>query len=281
MRTGITQHFPLLVLIVSLSEMNGSRHHHQCQSAWPSVSVSIGISAGLNWHIPISQQHSKNSLNHIIWDSVSAYSTPYILFNPAMWISVAISISWHQCQCRSPSAHPNIPATFKGFIESYHMGQCVYLQYTLYIIQPCYVNQHGHQYQLALELVLVCIGTSQYPSNIQRIHWIISYGTVCLPTVHPIYYSTLLCESAWPSVSVYISIGASLHQHNPISHIRKMDFVPRMSQHCSRCFRDTKTSKTQSYASFSKVLPEQGQKCWLSWSILGHPEGILEHSGTS
>ena len=23
------------------------------------------------------------------------------------------------------------------------------------------------------------------------------------------------------------------------------------------------------------ALPEQGQKCWLSWDILGHPEDIL------
>ena len=63
--------------------------------------------------------------------------------------------------------------------------------------------------------------------------------------------------------------------------IIKMNFVPRMSQHCSKFFRDTKTSKTKSYASFSQALPEQGQKCWLSWSILGHPERILEHSGMS
>ena len=181
MRTGITQHLPLLVLIVSPSETNGSRHHHQCQS----VSVTISISASLTQHIPISQQHSKNSLNHIIWDSVSTSSTPYILFNPAMWISMAISISWHW----SASAHPNIPATFKGFIGSYHMGQCVYIQYILYIIQPCYVNQHGHQYQSASASVLVCISTIQYPSKIQWIHWIISYSTVCLPTVHPLYYS--------------------------------------------------------------------------------------------
>ena len=130
MRTGITQHLPLLVLIVSLSEMNGSRHHHQCQL----VSVSISLSAGLHQHIPISQQHSKDSLDHIIWDSVSTYSTSYILFNPAMWISMAISISRHQHQCWSASAQSNIPARFNEFIESYHMVQCVYLQYTLYII---------------------------------------------------------------------------------------------------------------------------------------------------
>ena len=101
-----------------------------CESAWPSVSVGIG----LHQHIPISQQHSKDSLDHIIWDSVSTYSASYILSNPAMWISVAISISRHWCQCQSASAQSNIPARFNEFIESYHTVQCVCLQYTLYII---------------------------------------------------------------------------------------------------------------------------------------------------
>ena len=44
------------------------------------IRVSIGIGASLHQHIPKPQQDSTNSLNHIIWYSVSTYSTPYILF---------------------------------------------------------------------------------------------------------------------------------------------------------------------------------------------------------
>ena len=162
-----------------------------------SLSVTIGIGASLTRHIPISQQHSENSLNHIIWDSVSTSSTPYILFNPAMWISMAITISLH----RSASAHPNIPATFKGFIGSYYMGQCVYLQYILYIIQPCYVNQRGHQYQSAS-----ASAQSNIPARFNEfigsyymgqcvylqytlyiIHWFTEFG-------EHIWYDTLFCS---------------------------------------------------------------------------------------
>ena len=91
---------------------------------------------------------------------------------------MVISISWHWHWCWSALAHPNIPATFKGFIESYHMGQCVYLQYILYIIQPCYVNQHGHQYQSTSASVPVCISTIQYPTSGK---WTLSLG--CPSTV--------------------------------------------------------------------------------------------------